>query len=75
MHYASVNKRVRSLKESGYIKSRGVKKTKAGFKTSIYELTVRAYLVMLLDSIDFEKLVMEADETIALAILGDILHV
>ena len=42
--YASVNKRVRSLEESGYIKKMGLKKTKAGFKASIYELTRQSLL-------------------------------
>ena len=40
--YASVNKRVRFLKESGYIKKIGAKKTKAGFEAAIYELCMHA---------------------------------
>ena len=54
--YASVNKRVRRLEEIGYIKKIGVIETKAGFEVSIYELTARAYLTILLGSIDFEQL-------------------
>ena len=70
--YASVNKRVRSLKELGYIKKIGAKKTKSGFKASIYELTARAYLAILLDSIDLEQLVMGVHEVNALTILADL---
>jgi DNA-binding Lrp family transcriptional regulator len=68
--YATVNKRVRSLKESGYIKKIGSKKTKAGFKASIYELTAKAYLAILLNSINLDELVMRADEATASAILA-----
>ena len=72
--YASVNKRVRSLEESGYIKKLGLKKTKAGFKASIYELTARAYLAILLNSINIDEVVMRVDENTASAILSDIMY-
>lgn len=68
--YASVNKRVRSLEESGYIRKIGLKKTKAGFKASIYELTPRAYLAILLNSINLEDLVLRVDEATTSAILA-----
>ena len=51
----------------------GVKKTKAGFKASIYELTARAYLAILLNSINLEELVMVVDEATASSILADII--
>jgi DNA-binding Lrp family transcriptional regulator len=71
--YANVNKRVRALEESEYIQKTGIKRTKAGFEAHKYELTMRAHLVSLLGSIDLEKTVMRADETLALALLGDLL--
>ena len=74
VRYASVNKRVRSLEESGYTKKMGVKKTKAGFEASIYELTARAYLAMLLNSINLDKLIMRADEATASAIMAAITY-
>jgi Fe2+ or Zn2+ uptake regulation protein len=67
--YATVNKRVRSLEESGYITKVGLKKTKAGFEASIYELTARAYLAILLNSINLNELVTRVDESAASAIL------
>ncbi len=70
--YASVNKRVRILKDSGYVCEAGSKETKAGFKASIYELTVRAYLFMMLDSLDLEEMLAQIGEAEALAILGDL---
>ena len=72
--YASVNKRVRSLEESGYIKEKGAKKTQAGFKASIYELTIRAYLAILLNSISLNEIVIRADEAIGPAILAAITY-
>jgi len=72
VRYPSVNKRVRSLEETGYIKKIGYKKTKVGFKASIYELTTRAYLAILLDSINLDELVMRVDEANASAILASV---
>ena len=73
VRYATVNKRVRALTESGYIKKTGVKKTKAGFKASVYELTARAYLAILLNSINLDELVFVVDEATASSILADIM--
>ena len=72
--YATVNKRVRSLEELRYVKRIGVKKTKAGFKAYIYELTARAYLAILLNSINLNELVMRADEATASAILAAVIY-
>ncbi len=73
IRYASVNKRVRTLEKSGYINKIGAKKTKAGFKASIYELTARAYLATLLNSINLDELVTQVDESTALAILSAVM--
>ena len=73
IRYPSVNRRVRSLEETGYIKKIGVKKTKTGSQAIIYDLAARAYLAMLLNSINLDKLVMQVDEVAALIILGDIM--
>jgi DNA-binding Lrp family transcriptional regulator len=67
--YANVNKRVRALEESGYIKKTGIKKTKAGFQASTYDLTTKAYLAILLNSINLDKLVTQVDEATASTIL------
>jgi len=74
IRYASVNKRVKSLEDSGYINKIGVKKTKAGFEASTYELSARAYLAIILGFIDLDELLRQADEATASAILGDIIH-
>ena len=67
--YATVNKRVRSLEKLRYVKRIGAKKTKAGFEASIYELTARTYLAILLNSINLEDLLKRVDEATASAIL------
>jgi len=74
VRYASVNKRVRALEESGYINKIGAKKTKAGFEASIYELTAKAYLAILLNSINLDELVTQVDEATASAILAAIAY-
>jgi DNA-binding Lrp family transcriptional regulator len=73
IRYATVNKRIRLLKESGYINKIGVKKTKAGFQASVYELTARAYLAMLLNLINLDDLLMKVDEATASEILAAIM--
>jgi hypothetical protein len=75
VRYSSLNKRVRSLEESGYIKSIGVKKTKAGFEATIYDLTAKAYLATLLNTINLNELINQTDETTATQILTDILFI
>jgi len=74
IRYATVNKRIRLLKESGYINKIGEKKTKAGFQASVYELTARAYLAILLNSINLDKLVKRVDEATASMILAAITY-
>jgi hypothetical protein len=70
--YANVNKRARALEESGYIKKIGTKKTKAGFQASTYDLTTKAYLAILLNSINLDELVKGVYEATALTTLGTI---
>jgi len=70
LRYATVNKRVRSLEESGYIKKKGVKKTKAGFEASIYELSAKAYLALLLSQINLDRFIEEAEDDAVLSALA-----
>ncbi len=71
--YANVNRRTKVLEECGYVKKTGVRKTKAGFEASVYGLSAKAYLAMLLNSIEMSKLIMQIDEstahTISMALL------
>jgi len=69
-HYGNVNKRVRDLQYLGYVKEARVKSTRAGFEATEYELTARAYLALVLDSIKLEGLLNRIDEDAALEILA-----
>jgi len=68
-----VNKRVRLLEESGYIKRIGTRKTKAGFPAAVYELTARTYLAILLDHLDLEWFLTISDDAKISTILAEIL--
>ncbi|RLI46035.1 hypothetical protein DRO69_03950 [Candidatus Bathyarchaeota archaeon] len=70
IRYASVNKRVRSLEEKSFIKKIGVKVTKAGFEASIYELTIRAYLAVLLSQINLNRFIEKAEDDTVLSVLA-----
>ena len=72
--YASVNKRIKALEETGYIKKIGVKKTRVGLDASIYRLTVKAFLAIVLNLVNLEELVSKADETTASSILSEIIY-
>jgi DNA-binding PadR family transcriptional regulator len=67
--YSSVNKRVRTLEKTGFLNKTAVKETKAGFKASIYELAFRAYLAMILNSINLDTLLINIDESSAQTIM------
>ena len=69
-YYGNVNKRVRALRQQGYVKEVNVKSTKAGFEATEYELTTRTYLALMLDSSNLEDLLNRMDEDIALEILA-----
>ena len=73
VRYATVNKRVRTLQEKGYLKKAGVKKTKAGTEATIYEPTTKAYLAVLLNQIKLNQFLEEAEEEALLLILATIL--
>jgi hypothetical protein len=71
-YYGNVNKRVRALQHLGYVKEVNIKSTKAGFEATEYELTTRAYLALMLDSINLELLLSRMDEDVASEILAAI---
>ena len=68
--YSAVNRRVRTLKEQGYIKKIGTKETKAGFTAPLYQLTPKAYLAVVLTQISLEDFLEQADEAEILTALG-----
>jgi len=68
-NYSTVNKRVRSLEQSGYLRKASVKQRPGGY-TNYYELRPKAYLAKFLDSNTIEYLFEKVSDESALAILG-----
>ena len=60
--YTNINRRIRALKKSGYLKKVGVRKTKAGFQAALYQMTPRAYLAILLNDLDLDRFIRTASE-------------
>lgn len=68
--YSVVNRRVRTLEELSYVEKVGTKNTKAGFKAPLYQLTVRAYLAIVLNQINLEHFIEGAEENAVLSALA-----
>ena len=75
LRYASVNKRVKTLENSGFIKKVGIRKTKAGFEASMYDLSGRGYLALLINSINFDSLVETIDDSSAFKLMLALINV
>lgn len=71
--YTNVNRRMRILEEYGYIKKVGIRKTQAGFQASLYQLTSRAYLAIVLNRVNMDNLIQKASEESILAILATLI--
>ncbi len=67
--YSTINKRVRSLKKSGYLKKVSVKQRIGGF-SNFYELRPKVYLAKFLASNDIFKLLEQADDQLSLIFLA-----
>ena len=72
--YSTVNKRVRSLEQSGYLRKAAAKERTGGL-TNFYELTSKAYLATFLNSISTENLLRLFNDDAALTLLGDLVGV
>lgn len=70
IRYHIVNRRVRALEEQSYVEKIGERKTKTGFKAALYQLTVRAYLAILLDKINLDDFIEKAPEARIVSALG-----
>lgn len=67
--YPTVNKRVRSLEQSGYLRKAAVKE-RAGGITNFYELRPKAYLATFLNSTRIEDVLVRVNDATALTVLG-----
>ena len=71
--YNTVNRRVRALEEHGYVEKYGERKTNTGFTAKLYQLTIRAYLAILLDKIDVDNFIEKAPENSVLGAIATII--
>jgi len=71
-YYPNVNKRMRTLEQTGYLKMVTIQCSKAGGEKAIYELTARAYLALKLDPTTMEELLSKMSEEVASEILAAI---
>ena len=55
IRYHVVNRRVRALVEDGYVEKGGQRKTKTGFTIHLYKLSFKAYLAMILNTVDLNR--------------------
>jgi len=62
IRYHIVNRRVRTLKEQGFIEKVGERETKTGFKAPLYQLAAGAYLAVVLEKIDINKFLTNASQ-------------
>ena len=68
--YTNVNRRVRTLEESGYLEKAGIRSTQAGGQATLYQLTTRAHVALLLSQISPDTFTKEADEDTLIAELA-----
>jgi hypothetical protein len=68
--YTNVNRRIRTLEQSGYLEKAGQRKTLAGFEATLYQLSAKGYLALKLNQTDIETLLQNADETAILTLLA-----
>jgi len=68
--YSVINRRVRMLVNQGYVEKAGTRKTLAGFTVTLYQLTSKGYLATLLNQMDINRLLENADETTILELLA-----
>jgi predicted transcriptional regulator len=67
--YSTVNKRVRNLEQSGYLKKSVVKERTGGI-TNFYELRPKAYLATFFNCITIDDLIERVDDSVAVTIMG-----
>jgi len=60
--YTNVNRRVRALEQTRYLRKTGTRPTLAGFEASLYELTTRGYAVLVFNRVNLNRFIKDAEE-------------
>jgi hypothetical protein len=71
--YSSINKRIKALEKTGYVKKVATRLTKAGFKANVFDVTANAYVAIFLSKRNISGIVQNASEEFSLAIISDFL--
>ena len=71
-HYGNVNKRARALENQGYLKATEIPSHQGRTKAVYYELKAKAYLALMLNSVDLENLLNLTNDETATKILAAI---
>ena len=74
--YSVVNHRVKKLEELGYLEKSGTRKTLTETESSVYQLTTKAYLALILENTNLDAFLSQANEneaTTALALFSQTL--
>ena len=69
-HYGNISKRVRALLQQGYVRQLCIRRSKAGFEAIVYDLALKAYAAIILDSISLDALLDRMDEVSAMGFLA-----
>jgi len=70
IRYHVVNRRIRTLKGQGFIEKIGERRTKTGFQAILYQLTLQAYLSILLEKFDIDYFLKKAPSDDVLSMLA-----
>jgi DNA-binding Lrp family transcriptional regulator len=68
--YTNVNRRVKALEKQGFLEKAGCRYTQPGAQGALFQATTRAYVALLLNQINSDRFVKEADENTLMAELA-----
>ena len=72
--YTNVLRRIRALEELGYMEKAGTRKTLPGSERTLYKLSSKTYLALLLNKINLDSFIQTADEDTIIAMLAAIIQ-
>ena len=68
--YTNVNRRMRALEQARFLKKVGIRKTRAGFESTLYELTVRGFASTTFSQTDMNEFIENAEDEQVLELLA-----
>lgn len=68
--YTNVNRRMRTLEQARFLKKAGIRKTRAGFESTLYELTVRGFASTTFSQTDMNEFIENAEDEQVLELLA-----